>query len=89
MSEPGRNAGANPRHSGRDRDRSFSGHHCELTHGVQRSKLEAQRQRSQAFVDEVLASVPVYPVTTEVAQRAGVLSGEVAERRITLHFEDL
>ena len=62
---------------------------AELTHGVQRSKIEAQRQRSQAFVDDVSATVTVYPVTTEIAQRVGVISGQGAERGITLPFEDL
>ena len=62
---------------------------AELTHGVERSKLEAQRQRSQAFVDDVLAALTVYPVTTEIAQRVGVISGQEAERGITLPFEDL
>lgn len=62
---------------------------AELTHGIQRSKSEAQRQRSQAFVDDVLATFAVYPVTVEIAQRVGVISGQAAEQRITLPFEDL
>jgi tRNA(fMet)-specific endonuclease VapC len=62
---------------------------AELTHGVQRSKSESQRERSQAFVDDVLATINVYPVTTEIAQRVGVISGQEAERGITLPFEDL
>ena len=62
---------------------------AELTHGVQRCKSEAQKQRSQAFVDDVLATFTVHPVTAEIAQRVGVISGQAAERRITLPFEDL
>ena len=62
---------------------------AELTHGVERSKLEAQRQRSQAFVDDVLATLTVYPVTAEIAQRVGVISGQEAQKGITLPFEDL
>ncbi len=62
---------------------------AELTHGVERSKLEAQRQRSQAFVDDVLATLTVYPVTAEIAQRVGVISGQEAVRGVTLPFEDL
>jgi predicted nucleic acid-binding protein len=53
---------------------------AELTHGVERSKLEAQRQRSQAFVDDVLATLTVYAVTAETAQRVGVSSGREAGR---------
>ena len=62
---------------------------AELTHGVERSKLEAQRQRSQAFVDDVLATLTVYPVTAEIAERVGVISGQEAQKGITLPFEDL
>lgn len=62
---------------------------AELTHGVQRCKSEAQRQRSQAFVDDLLTTVTVYPLTTEIAQHVGVISGQAAERGITLPFEDL
>ena len=62
---------------------------AELTHGVERSKNEGQRPRSQTFVDDVLATLTVYPVTAEIAQRVGVISAQAAERRITLPFEDL
>lgn len=62
---------------------------AELTHGVERSKQEVQRQRSQAFVDDVLAALTVYPVTAEIAQRVGIISGKEAQRGITLPFEDL
>jgi predicted nucleic acid-binding protein len=62
---------------------------AELTHGVERSKLESQRHRSQAFVDDVLATVSIYPVTAEIAVRVGVISGQEAARGITLPFEDL
>lgn len=61
----------------------------ELTHGVQRAKTEAQRQRREAFVGELSAAVVVYPVTAEVAHRAGVLSGQEAGRGNYIPFEDL
>jgi predicted nucleic acid-binding protein len=62
---------------------------AELTHGVERSKQEVQRQRSQAFVDDVLAALTVYPVTAEIAHRVGSISGKEDQRGITLPFEDL
>lgn len=62
---------------------------AELTHGVQRSKTEAQRQRSRSFVEDVLAALTVYPATAEIAQRVGIISGQAAEQRVTLPFEDL
>jgi predicted nucleic acid-binding protein len=61
----------------------------ELTHGIQRAKLETQRQRRQAFVEELMATVTVHPITAEIAQRAGVLSGQEAARGVNLPLEDL
>ena len=62
---------------------------AELTHGIQRAQLEAQRVRQQAFVDEVMETVKVHPVSSEIAQRAGVISGQAAVQHLTLPFEDL
>jgi RHS repeat-associated protein len=50
----------------------------ELTHGVQRAKLDERRQRRQAFVDELIRDVPVYPVTVETAKLAGRIEGDQA-----------
>jgi tRNA(fMet)-specific endonuclease VapC len=61
----------------------------ELTHGVQRAKLEERKLRRQAFVDELLRDVPVYPVTVETAKLAGRIEGEQAERGVSIPFEDL
>jgi tRNA(fMet)-specific endonuclease VapC len=61
----------------------------ELTHGTQRAKLEAQRQRRQAFVRELRATISVHPLTYEIAERAGLISAQEAERGITLPFADL
>jgi tRNA(fMet)-specific endonuclease VapC len=61
----------------------------ELTHGIQRAKLEAQRQRRATFVEELMAAVSVHPITTDIAQRAGVISGREAARGVNLPFEDL
>lgn len=61
----------------------------ELTHGVQRAKTEAQRRRREAFIDELLAAVIVYPVTAEIAHRAGTIAGQEAQKGNFLPFEDL
>jgi tRNA(fMet)-specific endonuclease VapC len=61
----------------------------ELTHGVQHAKLEERGQRRQAFVDELIRDVPVYPVTVETAKLAGRIEGERAERGVSIPFEDL
>lgn len=61
----------------------------ELTHGIQRAKLEERRQRRQAFVDELIRDVPVHPVTVETAKLAGRIGGEQAEQGVSIAFEDL
>ncbi len=61
----------------------------ELTHGIQRARLEAQRQRREAFVAELMATLTVHPITAEIAQRAGIISGQGAARGVNLPFEDL
>ena len=61
----------------------------ELTHGVHRAKADERRKRRQAFVDELIRDVPVYPVTVEIARIAGQIEGEQAEMGMSVAFEDL
>jgi len=61
----------------------------ELTHGIQRARLEERRKRRQAFVDELIRDLPVHPVTVETAKLAGRIEGEQAERGVGIAFEDL
>ncbi|MBI3695263.1 MAG: PIN domain-containing protein [Acidobacteria bacterium] len=61
----------------------------ELTHGIRRAKLEGQRQRREAFVEELMATMTMHPITPEIAPRAGIISGEETERGVHLPFEDL
>jgi tRNA(fMet)-specific endonuclease VapC len=59
----------------------------ELTHGIHRAKEEGQRQRRQAFVDELIRDV--HPITIGTARLAGRIEGEQAEHGVTIAFEDL
>jgi predicted nucleic acid-binding protein len=61
----------------------------ELTHGIQRAKTEAQRLRRLAFVQDLRATMRVHSLTDEIAERAGVISGQQAERGNSLPFADL
>ena len=61
----------------------------ELAHGVERAKLETQRHRRQTFLDDLIADMTIHPLTAEIARLAGKISGQEAERGITLPFEDL
>lgn len=61
----------------------------ELAHGIERAKLEAHREHRQAFLDDLIADIRIYPLTAEIAQLAGRISGQQASKGIVLPFEDL
>lgn len=62
---------------------------AELTHGVYRAKTEADRQRREAFVEELIHSLVVYPITLEIARLAGRIEGQQAAQGISIAFPDL
>ena len=61
----------------------------ELTHGVERAKPDDRRIRRQAFVDELIRDMPVYPLTVETAKLAGRIEGQQAQHGLNISFEDL
>lgn len=61
----------------------------ELTHGIYRAKTDAHRQRREAFVEELLHSLVVYPITLEIAQLAGRIEGQQASQGISIALPDL
>jgi predicted nucleic acid-binding protein len=61
----------------------------ELAHGIERAKLEAHRKHRQAFLDDLIADIKIYPVTAAIAQLAGRISGQQAHEGNVLPFEDL
>jgi tRNA(fMet)-specific endonuclease VapC len=61
----------------------------ELAHGIERAGTEAQRQRRQIFLAELRAAMTVHPLTEEIAERAGAISGQQAQRGVILPFADL
>ena len=61
----------------------------ELTHGIQRARTDADRERRRAFTEELRRDVAVIPVTAEIAELAGRIEGEQAMRGISIAFEDL
>jgi predicted nucleic acid-binding protein len=61
----------------------------ELADGVERAKHDAQRQSRKAFVDDLLTDITIHPITSEIAHLAEKISGQEAERGITIPFEDL
>ena len=61
----------------------------ELVHGVHRADTAERRARREAFVEELLSAVAIYPLTTDVARLAGKLDAEQQSRGIVIPFADL
>ena len=61
----------------------------ELVHGVHRADNAERRARREAFVEELLSSVAIYPLTTDIARLAGKLDAEQQSRGIVVPFADL
>jgi tRNA(fMet)-specific endonuclease VapC len=61
----------------------------ELTHGIYRAKSVTDRQRRETFVEELLDSLVVHPVTLEIAKLAGQIEGQQAAQGVTVALPDL
>src|SRR5207249_3497945 len=62
---------------------------AELVHGIYRADNSERRKRREAFVEELLAVVTVYPLTTEAARLAGKLDAEQQRLGIVIPVADL
>jgi len=61
----------------------------ELVHGIYRAQTTAARVRRQAFTDELLRVLTVYPYTKSTALRAGRIDGEQQAKGVTIPFGGL
>ena len=61
----------------------------ELTHGIYRAQSAATRLRRQAFIDELLRTLSVYPYTRATALLAARIDGERQSGGVTVPFGDL
>jgi tRNA(fMet)-specific endonuclease VapC len=61
----------------------------ELAHGAARANTPQRKATRQQFIHELMAAVPVHPVTAPVALRAGQIDGESTARGVTLPLSDL
>lgn len=62
---------------------------AELAHGIHRADTAARRQARRAFLDDLKATVPVYPITGETAELVGKINAESSQKGITIPFDDL
>ncbi len=61
----------------------------ELIHGLYRANTPVVRLRREAFLNELLADLTVYPYTKETAMVAGKLDGEQQSKGVVIPFGDL
>jgi predicted nucleic acid-binding protein len=62
---------------------------AELAHGIYRANTQERRARRRAFLDDLKATVPVYPITDDTAELVGKISGESSAQGVTIPFDDL
>jgi len=62
---------------------------AELAHGVHRADTPERRQTRRAFLDDLKATVPVYPITGETAELVGKINAESSQKGVTIPFDDL
>jgi tRNA(fMet)-specific endonuclease VapC len=61
----------------------------ELTHGLYRAKSPGNFSRRQRFSDDLFQSLPILPLTREIAFLAGRIQGEQAANGVSIDLGDL
>lgn len=61
----------------------------EIVHGIYRASTPQIRSRREAFLNELLADLTVYPYTKETAMLAGKLDGERQSKGVVIPFAGL
>src|SRR4051794_18063366 len=61
----------------------------ELEHGIWRAKDLARAGLRMQFLEDLIGHVPVYPVTTELARKAGRIDAEQRQKGIQIALPDL
>jgi len=62
---------------------------AEIGHGIYRANTLQVRERRRAFLDDLKATVPIYPVTAATAEIIARIGGEQAAKGINLPLADL
>ena len=61
----------------------------ELAHGAARANTPQRKTARHQFIHELMAAIPVHPVSASVALRAGQIDGESTAKGVTLPLSDL
>ncbi len=62
---------------------------AELAHGIHGADTPERRHARRAFVDDLKATVPIYPITGETAELVGKINAESSQKGATIPFDDL
>jgi predicted nucleic acid-binding protein len=62
---------------------------AELAHGVHRANTPERRDSRRAFLDDLKATVPVYPITADTAELVGKINAERSASGVIIPFDDL
>lgn len=62
---------------------------AELAHGIHRADTAERRQARRAFLDDLKATVPVYPITGETAEVVGKINAESSQKGVIIPLDDL
>ena len=57
---------------------------AELAHGFHRADTPERRQLRRAFLDDLKATIPVYPITGETAELVGKINAESSQIGVTI-----
>jgi predicted nucleic acid-binding protein len=61
----------------------------EMAHGIYRANTPEIRARREAFIQELITDVPVYPLTQAIALLAGRIDAEQQRKGVKIPFQDL
>lgn len=61
----------------------------ELAHGVARANTPQRRDTRSRFLNDLIAALPIHPVSVSVAPRAGQIDGENTARGVRVALSDL
>jgi predicted nucleic acid-binding protein len=61
----------------------------ELAHGIARSDTLERREMRRLFLSELIEALPVQPVTTTIALRAGQMDGDRTSKGVRIALSDL
>jgi tRNA(fMet)-specific endonuclease VapC len=62
---------------------------AEIGHGIYRADTPETRSRRRKFLDELKATIPIYPVTEATAEIVARIGGEQAAKGVNLPLGDL